>query len=130
MSPRWIKAAGLLRIFCAMLLLSLSFGHKPAVALAPLDSYDEAYRLPDGTFAEICAEGEHVGTNQGHDFSGVLRLCEACLLAGSIVLPPPDDGSWRVDQRAFVENPLRPVFRHVSAKAVERPRTRAPPPAA
>ncbi|MFB9953232.1 hypothetical protein ACFFP0_30720 [Rhizobium puerariae] len=111
-----------MRIFCATVLLSLGFAHQPAQAVAPPDSYSEAYRLPDGSFADICTEGDHE-----HEQPAARPLCEVCLLAGSVILPPPDDGAWLAGESASLLNPLRPFFRLLGTTAVARPKSRAPP---
>src|SRR3546814_9221073 len=61
-----------LRIFCALVFLSLGLGHKPVQAAAPSEAYSEAYRLPDGSFAEICADGQ----GQHGSRNAVLPVCE------------------------------------------------------
>lgn len=71
-------------------MLSLGFAHKPALAAAPAVLLDESYRLPDGTFAEICL-GHSGGVNASHPNDGpahssdAILFCEACLLASSIL---------------------------------------------
>ena len=45
-----------LRIFCAILLLSLGFGHKPLHAKPSSDPASSFYLLPDGTYADLCIE--------------------------------------------------------------------------
>lgn len=117
-------AAKLLRILCAAVLLSLGFAHQPVIAAAPLASYDEAYRLPDGTFAEICTEG-------GHDKVPAARpVCEVCLLAGSIILPQPSDEVWLTRNQAFLFSPLTGEAQVLGRRPLLRPKSRAPPPAA
>ena len=121
------------RIFCAVLMLSLGFAHKPVAAMAaPASLLDEAYRLPDGSFAEIC-EG-HAGVQIIHengkttDHSGKTSLfCEACLLAASILLPTPDTTSWARAHFAWLVN--RPPLYLASALDFDhqRPKARAPP---
>jgi len=116
------RAGGWTRIFCAMLLLSLGFAHQPVEAAAPLDSYSEAYRLPDGTFADICSEGNH-----GHRMPAAKPLCEVCLLAASVILPPPNDEAWLAGERAPLANPPRRFSGPLGTTAVARPKSRAPP---
>ncbi|CDZ59573.1 Hypothetical protein NGAL_HAMBI2566_35760 [Neorhizobium galegae bv. orientalis] len=122
MTARLDMAASWTRVFCAMLLLLLGFAHQPVQASAPLDSYSEAYRLPDGTFADICSEGEH-----GHRMPAAKPLCEVCLLAASVILPPPDDEAWLAGERASLANPLRRFSELLGITAVARPKSRAPP---
>ena len=122
MTARLNTAANPPRVFCAMLLLLLGFAHQPVQAAAPLDSYSEAYRLPDGTFADICSEGE-----RGHHMPAAKPLCEVCLLAASVILPPPDDEAWLATARASLANPLRQFSELLGTTAVARPKSRAPP---
>ncbi|OHV81515.1 hypothetical protein [Rhizobium sp. LCM 4573] len=117
-------AAKLLRILCAAVLLSLGFAHQPVIAAAPLASYDEAYRLPDGTFAEICTEGGH------RELPAAKPVCEACLLAGSIILPPPSDEAWLARKQASLFSPLTGEAPILGGRSLIRPNSRAPPPAA
>jgi len=122
MTKRLSTAAKLVRIFCAMLLFGLGFAHQPVQAAAPLDAYGEAYRLPDGTFADICSEGDH-----GHEIPAVRPLCEVCLLSASIILPPPDDEAWLAGERASIANPLHEFSELLGTTSVARPQSRAPP---
>lgn len=125
MTARFKTAATFLRIFCAVVLFSLGFAHQPLQA-APVDSYSEAYRLPDGTFADICSEGGHsLGDHGKQPFAK--PLCEVCLLSASVILPPPDDEAWLIGERTPLDNPLRQLFELSVSTAVERPKSRAPP---
>lgn len=125
------------RIFCAMLMLSLGFAHKPVEAAIAEPVLDESYRLPDGTFAEICFghDGEgapsatvgHAGDPAGHlDISGKL-FCEACLLASSILLPLPDSEAWLVTSFTWLDNTPAPQRFLADTTVLERSRARAPP---
>lgn len=122
MTARLDTAAGWTRIFCAMLLLLLGFAHQPVEAAAPIDSFSEAYRLPDGTFADICSEGNH-----GHRVPAAKPLCEVCLLAASVILPPPNDEAWLAGERASLANPPGRFPELLGTTAVARPKSRAPP---
>ena len=113
-------AADFLRIFCAALLLSLGLGHQP-VSAAPPESYSEEYRLPDGTFAEICTEGGH------QPEPAVKPLCEVCLLASSLILPPPDDAVWLISARHWLANRLPHLSDLPGGNATGRPNSRGPP---
>ncbi|MBW6424703.1 hypothetical protein KX729_24935 [Rhizobium sp. XQZ8] len=125
MTARFRTASNFLRIFCAVVLFSLGFAHQPVQA-APSDSYSEAYRLPDGTFADICSEGGHaLGDHGKQPFAK--PLCEVCLLSASVILPPPDDETWLIGERALLENPLPQFFALSGSTATERPKSRAPP---
>lgn len=119
---RLSTAAKLVRLFCAVLLFGLGFAHQPVQAAAPLDSYSEIYRLPDGTFADICSEGDH-----GHKIPAAKPLCEVCLLAASTLLPSPDDETWLSRERASLANPLREFSELLGTTSLARPRSRAPP---
>lgn len=46
-------ATMLLRVFCAMVFLSVGFGHRAPAALAN-ETQSVAYVLPDGSFADLC----------------------------------------------------------------------------
>ncbi|CAN7337101.1 hypothetical protein [Neorhizobium sp. LjRoot104] len=122
MTAKLDMAASWTRIFCAMLLLFLGFAHQPVQAAAPLASYGEAYRLPDGTFADICSEG-----NRGHRMPAARPLCEICLLAASVILPPPDDEAWLAGEHASLANPLGQLPEALGTTAVLQPKSRAPP---
>lgn len=113
----------LLRIFCALVLLSLGLGHKTVQAAAHPQAYSEAYRLPDGSFAEICADGH----GQHGSGEAVLPVCEVCLLAASFLLPPPAGGVGIALAEAFLVNPLRVESVHVGFTALARPMSRGPP---
>lgn len=112
----------MLRTFCALLFLSLGFGHQPVQATAPLEAYSEQYRLPDGSFADICAEG-----HDEHD-PVVAPLCEVCRLASSTDLPLPATGISLSAEQAFLDNPLRVAAQSVGFTALFRPMSRGPPP--
>ena len=131
MSKHRIDWTRLLRIFCAALMLSLGFAHKPVAAfVAPTAALDEAYRLPDGSFAEIC-EG-HAGAAAPHvpgksDHSTISLFCEACLLSSSVLIPTPDANSWAKAEFTWLDN--APVIQPVQVYDVDyqRPKARAPP---
>lgn len=109
MSTRLTTMAIWLRIFCAVLLLSLGFGHKPAYAqTAPL-SFDTAYVLPDGSFSLLCLAGADEGKPGKTGWHG----CEACLIAGGALLPQPP-----VDHVPALKNFARIDFPASTALAV------------
>ncbi|EHH08921.1 hypothetical protein G6L67_07340 [Agrobacterium tumefaciens] len=131
---RWLTGMEkVLRIFCATLMLSLGFAHKPALAVAPEVVLDESYRLPDGTFAEICL-GHAGGLNASHTkdsptHSGdAILFCEACLLASSILLPMPDTEGWLKTQFAWLDNRLSAEWSFRSVLTIQQPAARGPPP--
>ncbi|NSZ62770.1 hypothetical protein G6L11_06620 [Agrobacterium tumefaciens] len=122
----------MLRIFCAVLMLSLGFAHKPALAAAPAVLLDESYRLPDGTFAEICL-GHSGGINASHPNDGpahssdAILFCEACLLASSILLPVPDAAGWLRTEFAWLDNRLTAEWDFRSVQTIRKPSARGPP---
>ncbi|WP_117191068.1 hypothetical protein [Rhizobium terrae] len=122
MTARRDIAANWMRIFCAVVLLSLGFGHQSLSAAAPPDAHSEAYRLPDGMFADICSEGGH-----GHKAPAARPLCEVCLLAASVILPPPSGEASSVGKGIALDNPLRPFPGLPGTSTVGRPKSRAPP---
>ncbi len=122
----------MLRIFCAMLMLSLGFAHKPALAAAPAVALDESYRLPDGTFAEIClghsggVDASHAKDGPAHSSDAIL-FCEACLLASSILVPAPDATSWLRNEFAWLDNRLSAEWNFLSVLPIRKPSARGPP---
>lgn len=122
----------MLRIFCAILMLSLGFAHKPALAAAPAVALDESYRLPDGTFAEICLghsgglNTPHAGDGPAHSGDAIL-FCEACLLASSILLPTPDTEGWLRTDFAWLDNRLSAEWSFSSVLTIQKPTARGPP---
>lgn len=134
MSKQPTTAIKLLRILCATLMLSLGLAHKPVPAMAGALAvgFEEAYRLPDGSFAEICENhagaqaSTHGGGKANHSDMPSL-FCEACLLASSILLPTPDTHSWVRAHFTWLSN--TPTLYIAVAQAIDdlRPRARAPP---
>ena len=86
------------RLLCALAMLFLGISHEPVVAYQPdvTSHYSEEYRLPDGTFADLCL-GEHGGEDKHQT---AFLHCEACILAGSILIPQADSGFWLVERGA------------------------------
>ncbi|THV25349.1 hypothetical protein [Peteryoungia ipomoeae] len=120
MKPKVKTAQMILRLFCAMVFLSVGFAHRTPAAIAS-ESQSSAYVLPDGTFAGLCA------AHLDHEQSKPANDCQACRLAGSVILPPPSDDSWLLQSL----NSLGPV---VAVEAgiliqhlLDRPRLRGPP---
>ena len=120
MKPKVKTATMILRMFCAMVFLSVGFGHRmPAAMASQVQSF--AYALPDGTFADLC-----IG-DQGRKHVKPASGCEACRLAGAALLPEPADQSWLLGQFGNLGEivPAEPVVR--SGHLLHRPRLRGPP---
>lgn len=116
-----------LRMVCAVLMLSLGFAHEPVLA-APVAALDEAYRLPDGTFAEICSE--HLPQNRlqhGKHEGGAILFCEACLLASSILLPTPLGDECLNPNPVSLENALLQPQETLTISDLRTNRARGPP---
>lgn len=109
-----------LRMFCAVILLSVGFAHRMPMAFAT-DSQSQAYALPDGTFADLCS------VSPGQKPAKPLADCEACRLTAAVTLPVPCDESWLISRVASVrqtvpcETPIR------SGHRLDRLRLRGPP---
>lgn len=121
MDKLWTLAAMSLRIICAVALLSLAFAHRPP-QMAAVVLETASLMLPDGKFADLCI-GE---AGMEHPAAAVV-LCEACMLAGAIVLPLPDDGAWLITGLASLENALRERKGELAFLAIDRARSRGPP---
>lgn len=121
MKPKVKTATMILRIFCAMVFLSLGFGHRMPAASATV-TQSSGYTLPDGTFADLCVAGKT--KDHGEPVSG----CEACRLAGAVILPKPTDETWLVNRTASLTDlpchESNPGLVHL----LEHPRLRGPPP--
>lgn len=92
-NPR--RPSALLPILCAALLISLGFAHRPVTAAQVVnhDYYEEQFRLPDGTFSDICHELHDKENTEQHPHANLLGICEACILASSLLLPTSDDSN-------------------------------------
>lgn len=119
-----------MRIFCAIVLLSLGFGHQPVRAFSPIEAYDaigpqaEDYRLPDGSFAELCIAGK---ADHPSPHRHGLHACDACVLSASTLLPAPDVTSWLKTTFASVSNFSVTERAFTEARVSELPRSRGPP---
>lgn len=114
------------RVLCALAMLFLGISHEPVVAYQPnaLSQYPEEYRLPDGSFADICL-GNHDG---GDKHQTAFQRCEACILASSILIPQADSGSWLIDlgaselvqtgNESLVQTHIRPNLRNPRAPPI------------
>ncbi|ASY56569.1 MULTISPECIES: hypothetical protein [Sinorhizobium] len=97
---RWRIAV---RLLAAFALVFLSFAHKPSLVIGTNAALAAEYRLPDGSFAEICFGTEGVEHEDGKA-PPIAPICEACRLAASVLLPEPpqasvsaDKGNWLAD---------------------------------
>lgn len=120
MKPKVQTAMMILRIFCAMVFLSVGFAHRTPAAIAA-DAVSIAYSLPDGSFADLC-----IG-DRGQKHSHESGDCEACRLSGSVILPLPGGHGWLLSTFASLGTvrPLEPSVH--SAYVLDRPRLRGPP---
>ncbi|AWM25053.1 hypothetical protein N181_14180 [Sinorhizobium fredii USDA 205] len=98
---RWRIAV---RLLAAIALVLLSFAHKPSLALRADAALAAEYRLPDGSYAEICFGTDGVD-HQGEKSPAIAPICEVCRLAASVLVPEPpqasvpaDAGNWRAEQ--------------------------------
>jgi len=120
MKPKVRPATILLRIFCAMVFLSVGFGHRAPAAIAR-EVQSVAYLLPDGSFADLCI------ADSGQKHARPSADCEACRLAGAILLPEPSDQSWLLSRLTSLGQ-IAPVETTVrSSHLLHRPRLRGPP---
>jgi hypothetical protein len=120
MKPKAKTATTILRIFCAMVFLSVGFGHRTPAAIAA-DVQSAAYSLPDGTFADLCI------ADQGQSHAKSRGDCEACRLAGTILLPSPADTSWLVGRFASLGQIVPAASTVRSGYLLDRLRLRGPP---
>lgn len=110
----------LLRIFCAIVFLSVGFGHRAPVALAN-NVQSVAYMLPDGSFADLCI------ADSGRKHASPVADCEACRLAGATLLPEPSDQSWLISRFASLGEVASVATTVHSSHLLDRPRLRGPP---
>lgn len=120
MKPKVKIATMILRIVCAMVFLSVGLAHRtPAAVAANVQSL--AYVLPDGTFADLCI------ADQGQKHATPIADCDACRLAGAVLLPEPPGASWLIDRFASLVSMAPPESVNGSSHLLERPRLRGPP---
>ncbi|MBB4234523.1 DUF2946 family protein [Rhizobium esperanzae] len=80
----------LVRILCAIALVSVGFAHQaPAIAADPVDLAE--YVLPDGTLPTLCVTVSDDEGKTGTDHRLHNHGCEACRISASTLLPPPAD---------------------------------------
>lgn len=113
----------MLRILCAVALLSVGLAHEP-VSAAPTLVDLAAYTLPDGTIPDICIDDMVDGKEKIHRPDGA---CEACRIGGAMLLPLPamSDGLPALVREAAARPRAGPVLsaRHERPGAAPR----APP---
>jgi hypothetical protein len=106
---------------CILILSLIGWASQPSYSVPSTGAFDEAYRLPDGTFSDICAEsGQHQKqTPAGH--------CDQCIAAGLVVLPSPHNDTWMPDRVWHVA--ILPLVRSrlVEMLSIDRATSRGPP---
>ena len=130
MRANTVAAMKAMRIACAVVLLSLGFGHQPVQGLAVAQVRDAVaaqaadYRLPDGSFAGLCIGAED-GPLARH--SRGLPRCDVCLMSAGVLLPLPDTTSWLKTRFAWLSNAPRGSAAVTAWAANGIPRSRGPP---
>jgi hypothetical protein len=102
-----------------MVFLSLGFAHRTPVFAT--DTRSVAYSLPDGSYADLCVAG------QGQKHAGPALDCEACRLAGAVLLPTPSDSVWLLRRFERLEQIVSVSSKDRSRYLLDRPRLRGPP---
>ncbi|WP_018239796.1 hypothetical protein [Ensifer sp. BR816] len=101
---RWRIAVRLLAAFALVL---LSFAHKPVIGADAALAAE--YRLPDGSFAEICFGTEGVDHGDGKS-PAIAPICEACRLSASVLVPEPPQASVPADRGDWLaESPVTEI---------------------
>ncbi len=116
---KWI-GGGLVRMMCALAVLSLAFAHKPPQVMAAVLE-TASYVLPDGSYADLCIGDVAVKHPAASGF------CEACILTAASILPAPPDEGWLLSAFASLDNEPVVADAGPGPESVERPRSRAPP---
>lgn len=118
--------SGIKAQFVCLLILSLigwatSAGHGLLRAEISVGAFDEAYRLPDGSFASICSE-----TGQHQKETGD-RHCDQCVPSGplAVFLPAVDMGLPVNIWHASVSQPSRAQLTEMLS--LDRATSRGPP---
>ena len=109
-----------LRMLCAVAILSLAFAHRPPEVMAAA-LQTASLQLPDGSLAELCVGEKAVKHPQANP------LCEACRLSAAAVLPGPDNHFWLISFFASLSNVPRSATGMAVAVALEQARARGPP---
>ncbi|SCB61721.1 hypothetical protein GA0061105_12243 [Rhizobium aethiopicum] len=115
--------SGLLRLICAIALMMVGFAHKPPPPVA-LQVQLAAYVLPDGQFPTFCLNDNAAQPEKGtvHDYG-----CEACRLAGSIMVPEPPSVGAQAMVFATIARTIERQFQLQRAPYPPNSRPRAPP---
>lgn len=96
----------LIRSFCVLALVLLSFAHKPVDVSAPLlqmttksgtatePVFIRYETMPDGSIVSICVSENSAATDSHHKNHAMMVDCEACRISSSFALntPPPTGG--------------------------------------
>lgn len=94
MRLRGANWAVILRILCAIALLSLGLSHRVPVDTSSYPATELSnYVLPDGTVPELCHSLDDKGTHGSHHDGTVPAVCEACRVAASMLIPVPWDAT-------------------------------------
>ena len=119
----------LLRIFCVALLISLGFAHRPVTAAPDLsfEHYAEDYRLPDGTFADICRELHGDESNGGHPHPNLFSACEACILTSSCLIPSANEFAFGASDLNALAQQWANLHHHAQPSIINRYFARGPP---
>ncbi|PDT84423.1 hypothetical protein [Sinorhizobium sp. BJ1] len=120
---RWRIAV---RLLAAVALVFLSFAHKPALATGQNAALAAEYRLPDGSFAEICFGTEGVD-HRGSKSVPIAPSCEACRLAASVLVPEPPQASVRAYKGNWLAEPPVAEIRVALSPLRLLPPPRGPP---
>jgi hypothetical protein len=120
MKPEVKISIKILRILCAMVFLSVGFAHRTPVAVA-FDALSVAYSLPDGSFVDLCI------ADRGQKHDKAPGDCEACRLAGTVLLPSPGDHGWLLSNFASLGTVKPRVPAVLSTYSLDRLRLRGPP---
>ncbi len=113
------------RLVAALALLFLSFAHESALANASNPAVSAEYRLPDGTFADICFGAGGIDDHDGGKH--VPPVCEACRLAKSALLPAPPDEGGLIQDGNWVKTPPVAAAQVTVADRGLLPPVRGPP---
>ncbi|OEI82841.1 hypothetical protein GRI33_12545 [Brucella sp. BO3] len=91
-----------LRILCAVALVSVGLAHKIPVFASSSEGYFDlsSYELPDGTFPVFCLTDNGDRTSKQPQSSR--SDCDACRISCSVILPVPESGAINRPLRANV----------------------------